>query len=178
MTAIVGIKHNDSVFIGADSRITDGWLRYSDHYNQKVWVDEGWGFAIAGSLRGGQLLKSFHAPRRFVDEDLMEYLSGRWVYALMKHMEAHKFLSSDEGEASMSLGAIFSTEKRLFKIFRDFSVIEYDEVAGGSGEEYAIGSLNATRNKNKPDVRMRKALEAASANSAGVGGEIVIKEIK
>lgn len=175
LTAIVGVRHNGSVYLGADSRITDGWLRYSDNFSQKVWQSENWGFAISGSLRGGQLLKHFNPPRQFKAEDLEEYLVLRWAHSLATYFEKHKF---HDGTSSLEVQSLLAVDSRLFKLFSDFSIVEYDEVAGGSGEEYALGSLNSTKGQYKPETRVRKALEAAAEHSAGVGGEVFVKEIK
>lgn len=175
MTCIVGIAEAGRVTIGGDSAGVAG-LSLTVRADAKVFRRGEYVFGFTSSFRMGQLLRySLEPPKPpDADRDLMRFMVVDFVNALRKSLSeggyATKYYEVETGGTFL-----VGVRGRLFKVEEDYQVGEalagYD--ACGCGEEFATGALYATRGRPARS-RVRLALEAAEANSAGVRGPFVI----
>lgn len=169
MTAIVGLVHDGSVFIGADSAGVDNWKLVS-RADQKVFQKGEFIFGFTTSFRMGQLLRySLELPRYVEPRDIMDYMVLDFIREVRACMLLGGYLrKKDERERGGQF--LVGFHGRLFNIDYDFHVGEshdnFDAV--GCGSELCLGSLFTS--SGNPIPRIRKALQAAERYSTGVCG--------
>ena len=89
MTCIVGLLHDNSVYIGGDSA---GVADYSltVRADEKVFVNDGFIMGFTKSFRMGQLLRyCFKPPPYHPDSDLDEYMVKDFVNAVVSPFDAN-----------------------------------------------------------------------------------------
>jgi len=184
MTCIVGLKHNDKIYIGGDSLGSNTNFQKTVRVDEKVFVKDEMIFGFTSSFRMGQIIRyAFDIPARMEGVEDMEYLVRTFIPSLIECYKEHGFLPKDDEDHSV-LGGIFllGYKSQLYQIDTDFQVgipsLDYD--ACGCGDDLALGSMFTSERLDKkltPDKRITMALEAASAHSAGVSAPFVIKSV-
>jgi ATP-dependent protease HslVU (ClpYQ) peptidase subunit len=178
MTCIAGVVHNGAVFIGADSAGVSG-MDMTVRKDRKVFRVGEMLIGCTTSFRMAQLLQFvFEPPKQEDGEDEMAYMVRRFIPAIRQLFKDGGFARKDSDVES---GGTFLVgyRGRLFCIFNDYQVSEsmdgYD--ACGCGESYAKGVLFATAGID-PRERLKIALHAAEAHSAGVRAPFYIESTK
>lgn len=177
MTCIVGTVGPDrTVHMGADSRgVTVSTLDYLPRNDTKLFKKGEFLIGFCGSFRMGQLLcHSLPTLEQRPSQDVMSFLVNDFVNAVRDTYKQGGIKENEKGVDSQPGTFLLGYRGRLFQIESDFQVGEgianYD--AAGCGASYAVGSLHTTRNSKTltPEKRLLRALQAATAHSAGVGG--------
>ena len=155
MTCIVGIANGTNVYIGADRSASDDITMVS-MYRPKVHIKNDFIFGYCGSQGTGQLLELINFNN--TDEDPYYYIRLEVVKQLRDAMNAFGVVS-DEHDSQFLIG----TKGRLFELSTsDWSVIEVQESAVGSGGPISLGSLYTTSSLYTDNtIRIQLALEAA-----------------
>lgn len=173
MTLIVGLVHEQQVYLAADSCGSNGHT-YSLNAQPKLFVTGKFRGGYTSSFRMGQLLTfSFQPAARTEGQELMAYLVGPVVDSIRGCLKNGGYARCDSGEES---GGTFllSTEGRLFTVQGDYSVLENSAgyAACGSGTDYALASLHTTGQlPNLPPLeRLHLALQAAERHVTTVRG--------
>lgn len=170
MTCIVGLIHDGKVLIGGDSAGVSGY-DLSTRADLKVWAKDGWAFGFTSSFRMGQLLRySLVIPQRHPDTDLMSFMVTQFIDSVRSCLKAGGYATmKDGGEVAGTF--LVGHAGRLFGIECDYQVSETASgfAACGCGEAYAKGALYANAGV-EPHARVKQALSAAEAMSAGVRG--------
>lgn len=172
MTLIVGLSTPEGAYLAADSMGSNGHT-YSLIKQPKLFRNGRLGFGYTSSFRLGQLLQHSLSPApRAEGQELHEYLVSYLTNDVRQCLKDGGYARTDSGVES---GGIFliAAEHRVFTMQSDYAVLErvdgYDAV--GSGEDYALAALHATRSLDLPPLqRLRLALEAAEANVISVRG--------
>ena len=182
MTCIIGLKHEDKVYIGYDSLGSNG---YSGNIrkDRKAFKLKDNNEAIIGftsSYRMGQLLMYSDELINKEEEINHEYMVTKFIPKIIDIFKGGKYSRNDNGEES---GGIFllAHKNNLFKIESDFQVAEYMDkyLACGCGEDFALGSLYTTEKINmSPIERIHVALQVASKHSVGVAPPFYIINTK
>ncbi len=172
MTCIVGVTDGTTVTIGGDSAGVAGY-DLSVRADRKVWARDGWVFGFTSSFRMGQLLRyKLTPPGQVEDQDLEAYMVTSFVDAVRQVLKDGGYAKV---ESNVERGGTFLVGRRgrLFVIDSDYQVAESVRPfeAVGCGESYALGALHALQpNAGDGERRVRQALTAAEAFSAGVRG--------
>lgn len=174
MTCIAGVVDSSgNVFIGGDSAGVGG-LDLDIRADMKVFRNGPFLFGFTTSFRMGQLLRwSFVPPERPGIMDPEQFMCTTFIDAVRKCLQTGGFATKKE-DAELGGTFIVGYQGRLFTIHEDYQVAETlcGYTACGCGESYAKGSLHSTQ--YNADLggyeRVRRALEAAEAHSAGVRG--------
>lgn len=175
MTCIVAIKTKTNVVIGCDSmrsswsvgRCTAADAKYVKH-NNIIYAAAGLK-AIMNRIRFDSDLESIaydpkKEPLRFISVDLVPK-----IRAALKEID-----TTEKGRQLMDGSMLIAFGKHLFTLDCVYGPSECaDYWADGSGEQVALGVLYATKGQ-KPEKRIRTALEAASFLSQGVGPPFVL----
>lgn len=168
MTCIVGIAHNGTVTLGADSAGTAGYDR-TIRKDRKVFTNGNLIFGFTSSFRMGQLLEFNLTPPPINEgQDPYNYAVRLLIPAIRDTLRLGGWLHTSNGRDE---GGVFLVgyRGRLFRIDSDFQVGE--SVAGvesvGCGEAYALGAMHALPDA-EPKVRLQAGLDAAATFSAGV----------
>lgn len=181
MTVIAGLVHKDSVYIGGDSAGTAG-LSIDIREDEKVFINGSFIIGITTSFRMGNLLRYKFAPPKQKDKmDDMEYMATDFIDAVIKCFETNKYKKNDEHGQQIGGSFLVGFNKKLYQIHDDFQVglSRCKYAAVGCGADLALGSLHSSsKGKLKPKNRIKLALEAASAHSAGVAPPFVILKSK
>jgi ATP-dependent protease HslVU (ClpYQ) peptidase subunit len=178
LTCIVAYRGKDATIIGTDSQWTQGNTKGSMPTG-KMWRNGRYVIAAAGNVRSMQVLQ--HGPQFSADvkdEDMAAHLITKWVPALIASFnDAGALVKKDADTASVEVEAIICSRRRLFRLGGDLSVVEEKDryVAGGSGEEVALGYLAAKDNLTdraaySTRVLVEGALRAAEKHCTGVKG--------
>lgn len=177
MTCIVGVVKDGKVFIGGDALGTNpSTLSGSVRQDKKVFKVGKFIMGFTTSYRMGQILNYSFTPSRDLreDEDVMSYMVNIFINDVRRCLTAGGYATVKEGQES---GGTFLVgfNGRLFTIYSDYQVAEnIDEFAAcGCGEDFALGSVFATRHLD-PEARIMQALEAAEHFSVGVKGPFSI----
>lgn len=171
MTAIAGLMADDGkVWIGGDSAGIAGFSR-TVRSDVKVFTNAGYIFGFTDSFRMGQLIRcAWVPPQPANNEDVYEFLVTRFIDELRTMLKAGGYA---EVHNNVETGGSFLMGFRgqLYSVESDFQVgipaIGY--AAMGCGDDLVLGSLHTSAYGNlSPRTRITRALDAASAFSAGV----------
>lgn len=175
MTAIVGLTHDGSVFIGGDSAGVDGFGSLTVRADAKVFTNGPYAMGFTGSFRMGQLLRyTLTAPQP--EGDLARFMATTFINAIRETLKDGGW-AAKENEREEGGTFLVGVHGRLFCIEGDYQVGEAVDgfAAIGAGQEIALGALYATaRSRMNPHRRVRLALEAAERFSAYVRGPFAI----
>lgn len=188
MTCIVGLKHKDKIYIGADSQGSSEGHRM-DYQTSKLALlevkvkksDKSYklGLGFTASYRMGDLLKyAFKPPKIKENQDINEYLVTAFIPKLINCFDVNDFTATKD---SVKFGGTFmlGIADRLFVVYENFCVLEsvIDYAAIGSGESYALGCLHgvlSTQVVNDPKTLVELAIKASSDFCTTVGGNIKV----
>ena len=177
MTCIVAIKDKNKTYIGGDS-LGVGGNQGIERDDKKVFVSHGIAYGFTSSFRMGQILK-YHTLKHVSNSKESDPLAFV-VEALIPHyreiLKEHGYAKTDNGEES---GGVFALgfNGHLFVVYSDFQVMQssHNYISVGSGESYALGALKIMEGtKLSPKVKIKKAINTASAFCTGVGGKTSI----
>ena len=168
MTCIVGMVYEDVVYIGGERGTSDNDLILSMS-PPKIRQRGQWVYGYAGSIGIGQLLDITTLPVLEENDDVFFVLRTVVVEELKDIIDKYSEPQSDR-DTSWIIGA----RGRLFEInHTDWSVVELNHTAIGSGGTYALGSLY-TSIDNEPIERVALAIGSAIAYSPTCQGPIDI----
>jgi ATP-dependent protease HslVU (ClpYQ) peptidase subunit len=171
MTCILGLVHNNQVWIGGDSAGVGG-LSLSVRADQKVFRNGEFLFGFTSSFRMGQILRYRFDPKPIPDWDLEKYMCTTFVDEIRACFKQYGFA---ESRAGSDVGGTFlvGVRGRLFCVMGDYQVgwnhKPYDAV--GCGDDLAKGALDALHmlpQKPEPRFIVETALTSAANWSAGV----------
>lgn len=177
MTCIVGVETKTGAYIGADSFI--GSATYADSKaSAKVFSRNGWTIGVAGSARFANLLEHvFEWPQAPTTDDMGAVV--RVAIDIGKAAAADDLcFSASSGQRSLeselmlvAAGHIYTGASNLgmYRSRRGYAAI-------GSGDQYALGALHATKDQ-PPRARVLAALRAAAAHASTVTGPFRILRI-
>lgn len=178
MTCIVAIEDAGTVYMGSD-RAASNWSSIISLEGSKTVTNGPLLLGFCGSMRMGQLLQhALDVPSHRLTWDVDRWVTVDLMTSLRATFEAHAWHEVNSGVASgghflMAVGG------RCYEIQSDYSFNRNTtgEYAAGSGAEYALGSLHATRGE-VASLRVMLALEAAAEHSPTVAGpfDIVTQE--
>jgi ATP-dependent protease HslVU (ClpYQ) peptidase subunit len=186
MTCIVALKHNNKIYMGADSLGSNGsTMSKAVRLDEKVFVKDDMLFGFTTSFRMGQILRYvMTAPERPEGITDMAYLVAYWIPALIACFEDNGFRGYKEDDDEKSkVGGEFLLGYRgtLYHIEGDFQVgIPADQFsAAGCGQDLALGAVYAAKNAGvkAPEKIITMALEASEHFSAGCQGPFHILSI-
>lgn len=175
MTCIAGIETPDGVIIGGDSAGLAGWVR-THRADPKVFLSGDYVIGFTTSFRMGQIIRFADLPKPLdrTGENLERFMVTDFVNGVRQVLKDGGFAKKDS-EREEGGQFLVGVNGNLFEIDPDYQVGRsrdgYD--ACGCGWELALGAFHATRNQ-KPETRLRKALEAAAHHSGGVHGPFTI----
>lgn len=170
MTCVVGIKHDNKVYLAGDSAGTCG-LETEIRSTKKVFFNKEFLMGYCGSFRIGQVLEYTFKPPKLTPakrKDLMRFMVNDFVSAM--RMCIHSELKDSEEEIENNNGPyLVGVGGRLFEIQEDFQVAELLDGchAIGAGGAYALGSLYSTKGQDT-EKRLNMALDAAVHYNASV----------
>jgi ATP-dependent protease HslVU (ClpYQ) peptidase subunit len=175
VTCIAGVVHGGQVFIGGDSAgVGPGW-DLTVRADEKVFQNGAFLFGFTTSFRMGQLLRYVLTPPiPHEGQDVDRFMVGDFVNAVRTCLKDGGFATKDkeqEGGGTFLIGY----RGRLYVIHDDYQVARPVNAyaAAGSGNSFALGSLFSTEGQ-PPEERVRTALSAAEAHSAGVRGPFLV----
>jgi len=168
MTCIIGLKQDNTVFMGCDSAGVGG-LSLRVRADRKVFKKNGFIMGFTSSFRMGELLQySLVIPVHYTGIDIYEYMVTSFINAVRECLKAGGYAKKEKEEESGGTFLI-GYKGRLFKIEDDYQVAEsllpFD--ACGCGEAYALGAMYSNANLT-PHDRITQALTTAQEFSAGV----------
>jgi ATP-dependent protease HslVU (ClpYQ) peptidase subunit len=178
MTCIIGLQHEGAIYVGGDSAGVGGYS-LTVRADEKVFINGAFIMGFTSSFRMGQLLRySLKPPTYHPDVDLATYMVTDFINAVRECLKAGGY-ARKEKEAEESGTFLVGFKGGLFKIDSDYQVgisaLPYDAV--GCGQDIALGAMFANSSL-LPEDRIRQALEAAEAFSAGVRRPFVIKKVQ
>ena len=167
MTCIIGLVHDNKVYIGADSAAVSGWQVRATRLD-KVFRRGQFLIAYTDSFRMGQILQ-YHLDVQPQDgETDIEYMVRHFVDAVRACFKELGFAKVENNEESGGLFLV-GYRKHLYAIENDFQVNEMADGfdAWGCGNKYALGAMKALEHL-PPIERIGKALEISTHFSGGV----------
>jgi ATP-dependent protease HslVU (ClpYQ) peptidase subunit len=179
MTCIVGVEHNNKVFIGGDLQ-GSGWNHKIVHTQPKVFNKRGVIFGYTTSYRFGQILEH-NLTDPVVPENPDEIY--RWlVTAVVPDIRNILKENGYGGTTEKGGNALIGVRGQLWEIQDDFSVLRSVNgyAAVGSGQEYANASLSTAfkiiRNPSQEECMkiMKLAIYTAGKFCPTVGQDSVI----
>ncbi len=170
MTAVAAVTNGRRVWIGADSAGVAGY-QLTVRADEKVFRRGPFVMGFTTSFRMGQLLRyTLTVPSHGPGLDDRAFMATCFVDSVRACLKAGGYAKR---ESEREEGGTFLVGYRgaIYQVHGDYQVAVPDTLydACGCGQEIALGALHAmTRDELPPWVRIRRALEAAEAHSAGV----------
>ncbi len=166
MTLIVGLEHNNKVFMGWDSSSTDGWLIRQTSL-RKVFHRGPFMIGYAGSFRLGQIIQ-YHLPIPEAGDykNDEEFMVSGFIEGLRMALKEHGGISEEDKQDEMELSLLVAYKGRLYQVEQDLQInhYRYDNFAAtGTGEQVALGvlaALSVLTDLSPPD-RIKLTLEIA-----------------
>lgn len=178
MTCVVALKHEGIVHMGCDSAGVGGYSR-ANRVDPKIYRVGDMLIGFTTSFRMGQLLGySLTLPRHHADVPVENYMATVFINAVRDCLKAGGWASKKE-ENEIGGQFLAGYRGRIFEVESDYQIGEREEPysAVGCGFDLALGSL-FTSIHMEPRDRVRVALEAAAAFSAGVHPPFRIEELR
>src|SRR3990167_3813663 len=181
VTCIVAIKEKDTIWMGADDRVTE-----EEYYTSKydtILKTKTMLIGFAGDLNAIQLARYGFDPKLQTDKQTdLEYLVTVYTKKLKKRLGEFGLIKiKDEGE-SAPISMLIAYRGNLYNITEDFAVLKLEQTfyATGDGHALALGSLFTTEKLGNmhPKERIRMALKVAASYITTVGNRCKIKTIK
>ncbi len=178
MTCILGLVHNENVYIGGDSAGVAGYS-LTVRADPKVFVNKGFAMGFTSSFRMGQLLRfKFTPPPVPENKDPFAYMVTDFVEAVRTCLKTGGYLKK-ENERESGGNFLVGWRGVLYEVDSDMQVGMAGEqfAAVGCGHDLAKGALAAlltTRLRSRPIVAINQALQIAEDHSAGVRGPFVV----
>jgi 20S proteasome alpha/beta subunit len=149
MTIVIGLIDNGIVYMGSDRAMSDEYS-ISSPITPKI-------------KKNGQFLIGYAS--NVLKKDVDKYMRTDFILTLKKAIEPYGIDISDDDKAAADF--LVGVHGRLFNIStNDWQVNEYDKyTAIGSGNSYAIGSLDTSYTWKDPIKKIKTALESAIKNS-------------
>lgn len=162
MTCVVGLITDTGLIFGADSLVTTESGSKLTLLDKKVFIKNNILFGFCGDLRFGQLVKHrFTPPSPGRNKDIESYIHTKLLPDLQRFFVDLGHNKIEPGSFDLMIGI----HKSIFTIADDFSVMEsatrYQAI--GSGADYALGVMYASKNISSHQQRITLALEAASS---------------
>ncbi len=178
MTCVVGIETKTGAIIGADSFI--GSSAYADSKaSAKVFSHNGWTIGVAGSARFANLLEHvFEWPQAPKTDDMGAVV--RVAIDIGKAAAADDLcFSASSGQRSLESEVMLVAAGRIYTGASNLGMYRSRRgyAAIGSGDQYALGALHATKD-HPPRDRVLAALRAAAAHATTVVGPFRILKVK
>lgn len=185
VTCLVAWRSKSKTLVGADGVWVAG-AQKGGMKDEKVFKHGRFVIALAGGMRAVQVIR--HSTPTFnpdtPDSEIMPHLISEWVPELQKRLSDTGQLIKDDDKAIQMLACgLIVSRKLILRLGTDFSIVEerLPYAAGGSGEELALGYLQACREMWGADEDMGHsivmgALGAASMHNNTVGPPYKILE--
>lgn len=175
MTCIVGLIHDNSVYIGTDSCVSFGH-EYRIMPEPKVFRNGEFVIAASGSCRLLQILQYSFKPPAIGDIPIEEYMVTSFISALRSCFKDCGFSKKSEEKEEFEGYYMVGVRNNLYVGWNDYQIgkasTEYESI--GNGSQYAMGSMWSTKKYKDPIKRINVALAASEAFVAGIKGPFVI----
>jgi ATP-dependent protease HslVU (ClpYQ) peptidase subunit len=187
LTTIVVVKKGDRAVIGADTLGTYGdqleSAAFIKNSSKLIAVGDSW-LAVTGHAAMDNVLRSV-----FADAGCRRSFKGvaeifKTALEMHRLMREHYFLKTDEEKddifESSQINVLVANPNGIFGVCSRRSVFEYTKFyAFGSGEQYALGAMNAVYGVLDDPVEIaRLGLTSAVEFDSGSGAPLEIKEIR
>jgi len=186
MTCIVGWIEEDKkkgtrdVWIGGDSAGVSSSFALHIRADEKVFRNDNMLFGYTSSFRMGQILRySFTVPEQSQKKTDYQYMCTDFMDGVAGELEKKKYAKVSSNEISIGT-FIVGYKGNLYTIYDDLQVAQtvLNFASVGCGEEIAQGAMYTMKDlKMKPEVRIKKALEAAVEFSAGVRPPFLVMKL-
>ncbi|WP_298138936.1 hypothetical protein [Acidiferrobacter sp.] len=187
MTTIVVVRKGDAAVIGADTLGTYGDQRESAEFvrnaSKLILVDQTW-LAVTGHAAMDMALRNIFQEtscRRSFKGVNDIYKTSLQLHSILKD---HYFLrldgdDSEEAFESMQVSLLIANAHGIFGVCSKRTVLEYTKFyAFGSGEQYALGAMQAVYDRETDPERIARAgLEAAATFDVGSGAPFELRRI-
>jgi ATP-dependent protease HslVU (ClpYQ) peptidase subunit len=180
MTCIVGIAENSKVWLGADALYSNG---HTGSFGEPkiLKINDDLSVAHSGTGRVNNLLSYDFKLKGNPEQPPGEYLIKTFIPALKECLRRNGELEEVSGKENAEEWFIVACKGKLYQMFNDFSIREamrgYE--ASGSGYQFALGSLESTKNIGlSPKQRIKIAIKATTEHCVSVGGKITVVKVK
>lgn len=184
MSVVVAVRDGNSVWIGCDSQVTQGYTSrtLNNPNNSKIFRtndDKNTIVGVVGFLRDRDIL---YCEDNLLNElDIIKgninfkYIVKTFVPRLFKiMMDNDRILKDEKTLKYINSVFILAHKEKIFQISEDGAVSEIDDfVAVGSGHNLCRGSLNVTTEKNKKQMVI-DAVKSACESDIFVNYPIII----
>ena len=177
MTCIVGVEAGDRVYIGADGLGVGGHV-INQRRDRKVFRRGPYVIGTTTSFRMQNLLAHSFKPPKPPRKALARFMATTFIGALRECFVEGGWQLKDRERVEGGTFLVGCGE-RLFAVYDDYQLAEYASgyIAVGSGEEFALGSLYSTTDR-EPRARVKLALQAAAQHCSTVGAPFRVLSTK
>ena len=182
MSVAIAIKQNDKVYVGVDSLTSCGFskITLSNPNNYKMWKTRGLDnslMAHTGNARDMGVVKfqNYIPEVRSLTQDIdFEFVQTELMYDIFDSCKERGFVNDNDEGPSLTSSYLFTYQDKIYLLNTDLTVIEFNDYAAiGSGKDSALGSLASSKN-DPVEIRIIKAIIAASNIDLHVGFPIII----
>lgn len=184
MSIVIGLKHNDTIYLASDSQITtDGQRKYINHSaHTKVWHPQNKPALVMGSVgwvRERNIAQTASSLFGKNEEDSITHIGYQFLIThtipeLITLLEANKALKDTKDTLRVSNNYLIGVQDKLYELGTDLSLIEIDRyTAIGSGAVEAISYLDSIVITD-PRVALLKAMTIAKKRHVFIDFPVII----
>jgi ATP-dependent protease HslVU (ClpYQ) peptidase subunit len=183
MTCIIGLVHEDTIYMGGDSALTDtDNMTQRVMADQKVFVKDSMIIGCCSSLRVMQLLEhSLQLPDQGSRQSDIEYLVLDFMDAVRTVLKDKGSLKKENELETHDAQFLIGYNGVIYTVEEDYQMYQCTEswAAVGSGSDLALGAMYALRNVSMtPEEKIRVALEAAASYNATVRAPFYVLKLE
>lgn len=186
MSLVIGLKHNNQIYLATDSQVTINGVKKKVHPGHlgKVWYVKPHNTNLMGSVgwvRERNIIQTtqdlIEDPGRF-EKTPYTYLVQSVIPKMLKTIKKHKAQTIMDDKHAFQNRYLMTAGSRLFEIDKDGSVIEIDTfTAIGSGSNEAMAYLDSAT-VTDPINTLVSCIDNASKNDIYVARPVVVIDTK
>lgn len=169
MTCIIGLEHENKVYMGCDSLSTDGWTKQTIT-NRKIFKHGEFIIGVSGYPRFSQVMQYLTPFPKQVEIDDFSFICQYFVESIRETMDKYKVGNIDDNGANFGDSiALFGYRGKLYLLDSNYQINNFSNgyTAIGTGASVALGSMFALKNL-KPKQRILESLKASAHFDVGV----------
>lgn len=183
MSIVIGLKHNNKIYMASDSQITsDGRKRINRAKQTKMWHPQSLSHIIMGSVGWVRERNLMQTANNLFSQDTLDKRDSigyhsiitQTIPQMLKTIEENRALPERKSQQTVSNNYLIGVLDRLYELDSDLSLIEMSDYAAiGSGSIDALSYLYHTEIVD-PKLSLIRAIQAAKNQGIYVDFPVVI----
>jgi ATP-dependent protease HslVU (ClpYQ) peptidase subunit len=187
LSVVVAIKEGDTIWMGCDSQVTQGYTKRTLESMKKIWKPEKEKDVLMGVVGAVRDLNILSIEEEWIEELIKMKNEVNYKYIIKKIIPKIFTTLSDSGRLYNKDGVkfiesniVFAYQDKMFSIHGDGAVMESEDIiVDGSGRRLCLGAWNSIKDKDfSIKEKLVEVVKSACESDLYVNYPIVIMNTK